>query len=251
MIRKLGNDKKGMSIVISTIIIVAISITMAIAISFWAMGIGNSFTRFERLEIQSAYAEGPQTQYFVTTGSGATATANIDSNGVVTSVTVVTGGSNYVYPSGAVVSFSSPGAGGQTARATAVVSTTGIVTGINVIPGQGGSGYTSPPTVTISPRIVQQYNYLVYLRIKNTGSAAATINNVFLDGKPYDAPSVNARTPQNLISVPLAVGATIGYRANPSIVYLPSGNTWNSGNYVEIELETVAGRLYSTTVVLP
>ncbi len=45
-----------MSIIISTIIIVAISITMAIAVSFWAMGIGNAFTKFEKLEFVTVYS---------------------------------------------------------------------------------------------------------------------------------------------------------------------------------------------------
>ena len=66
MKRKLRGNKKGMSIVISTIIIVAISITMAIAISFWAMGIGNSFTKFEKIEYVSAYASDSTVSYPVT-----------------------------------------------------------------------------------------------------------------------------------------------------------------------------------------
>jgi hypothetical protein len=52
-----------MSIVISTVIIVAISITMAIAVSFWAMGIGNSFTKFEKLEFISVYAADTTVSY--------------------------------------------------------------------------------------------------------------------------------------------------------------------------------------------
>ena len=63
MKRNLRDNKKGMSIVISTIIIVAISITMAIAVSFWAMGIGNSFTKFEKLEFVSVYASDTQVTY--------------------------------------------------------------------------------------------------------------------------------------------------------------------------------------------
>ena len=97
LMRKLRNNKKGMSIVISTIIIVAVSITMAIAISFWAMGIGNSFTKFEKLEYVSAYAGDTQ---------------------------VIFGG---------------------------------------------------------------RPCYQITLQIKNTGTNTATINNVFLDGKPFNA----------------------------------------------------------------
>ncbi len=52
-----------MSIIISTIIIVAISITMAIAVSFWAMGIGNSFTKFEKLEFITVYLRKSSLQF--------------------------------------------------------------------------------------------------------------------------------------------------------------------------------------------
>jgi len=32
---------------------------MAIAVAFWAMGIGNSFTKFEKVEFISVYADPP------------------------------------------------------------------------------------------------------------------------------------------------------------------------------------------------
>jgi hypothetical protein len=247
--RRFLKNKKGMSIVISTVIIVAVSITMAIAVAFWAMGIGNSLTKFEKLEIVSAYAENYQNFGFVGTGSGATAVANVDLSGVITSITVTNGGSGYT--SGATVSIISvPGGGGVGAFARASVAG-GVITRIDVI--SGGSGYTIAPTVSITSRPVYSQNYPVYLKIKNTGSAAATINNVFLDGKPYDAPSVNAPTPKNLF-VTVAVGNTIGAVSGPggyTIIYLPYGSTWNSGDYVEIEIQTAGGRIYSTTVVLP
>ena len=249
MKRNLRSSKKGMSIVISTIIIVAISITMAIAVSFWAMGIGNSFTKFEKLEFISVYADNTVNLGAVGAGSGAIATANVDVNGRVASIDVTNGGTGYT--SGATVSIASPGGSGQVATATASVSN-GVIIRITVI--APGSGYTSSPVVTISPRMAYSANFPIYLQIKNTGSAAATINNVFLDGKPYDAPTVNAPTPRNLIGIALPVGFKLGApngAGGRSIIYLPSGATWNSGDYVEVEIETVAGRIYSTTVVLP
>jgi hypothetical protein len=122
---------------------------MAIAVGFWAMGIGNSFTKFEKIEILSIYAE------------------------------------------------------------------------------------QSSPT-----------RFTIYLQLKNTGTAAATINNIFLDGKPWSAVS---GVSQNLVNVVFPVG----YRYNTGQVVIPVSQTWGSGNYVELEIETTAGRLYSTTVVLP
>ncbi|MBS7653197.1 type IV pilin, partial [Candidatus Bathyarchaeota archaeon] len=53
---KLGiRDRRGVSPVIATIIIVAIAIVMALAVAYWMLGLGGAFTRFEKLEFQSAY----------------------------------------------------------------------------------------------------------------------------------------------------------------------------------------------------
>ena len=154
-----------MSIVISTIIIVAISITMAIAVSFWAMGIGNSFTRFEKLEFISVYA------------------------------------GDTIYP-----------------RA-------GLPNGC----------------------------YRIFVTLKNTGTNTATMLNIFLDGKPYNAGYPTSRVPggilayqSGIIAVSLQTGQTLG-----GYVDLPRGGMWNSGDYVAIEIETSAGRHYPYTVVLP
>jgi flagellin-like protein len=50
-------DRRGVSPVIATIIIVAIAIVMALAVAYWMLGLGGAFTRFEKLEFVSAYAE--------------------------------------------------------------------------------------------------------------------------------------------------------------------------------------------------
>ncbi|MBS7609784.1 DUF4352 domain-containing protein [Candidatus Bathyarchaeota archaeon] len=50
-------SRKAVSPVIATIIIVAIAISIAIAVAYWMVGITGAFTRFEKLEIISAYAE--------------------------------------------------------------------------------------------------------------------------------------------------------------------------------------------------
>lgn len=54
--RSLLKSKKAISPVISTIVIVSVAIAMSIAVSYWMMGITGSFTRFERLDVTSAYA---------------------------------------------------------------------------------------------------------------------------------------------------------------------------------------------------
>ena len=74
---------KAVSPVIATIIIVAIAITMSIAVAYWLLGLGGSFTRFEKVEFTTAYVTGDAINgYSVTlslknTGS---ATATVDYN---------------------------------------------------------------------------------------------------------------------------------------------------------------------------
>jgi hypothetical protein len=80
MKRNYRKSRRGISTVIATIIIVAIAIVMAIAVAYWAMGIGTSFTRFEKLTFTSAYVTGAPTNYqinFALKNTG-TATATVD-----------------------------------------------------------------------------------------------------------------------------------------------------------------------------
>ena len=55
--RSFRRGRRGISPVISTIIIVAVAIAISIAVAFWLGGITSIFTRFEKLEITSAYAK--------------------------------------------------------------------------------------------------------------------------------------------------------------------------------------------------
>jgi len=55
-LKSFRDNRKAISPVISTIIIVAVAIAISIAVAFWLGGITSIFTRFEKLEITSAYA---------------------------------------------------------------------------------------------------------------------------------------------------------------------------------------------------
>jgi len=50
-------DRKAISPVIATVILVAVAITIAIAVAYWMGGISSQYTRFEKVEIQSAQCE--------------------------------------------------------------------------------------------------------------------------------------------------------------------------------------------------
>ena len=163
-------SRKGISTIIATIIIVSVSIVMAIAVAYWAMGIGNSFTKFEKVEFTNIYADPP------TIGDG---------------------------------------------------------------------------------------NFTVYLTLKNTGSAAATISNIYLNSRPYDTAYDNILTQtklngtylidQSLVGQTIAVGQTlVGRMFLPTDATGLSGNPiWSSGSSIEVQIQTAAGRSYSNTVVLP
>ncbi len=169
MKRNIRNSKKGISTIIATIIIVSVSIVMAIAVAFWAMGIGNSFTKFEKVEFISIYAD-PRARY---------------------NATVQQPDGNYF----------------------------------------NGTAFT------------------INIVLKNTGTAAATLNSIFLNSRPYDTGYANI-TQTHIISETLAAGQTLTPRG---IITLPIDNTliWNSGSTVEVEIQTAAGRSYTSFVVLP
>ena len=55
-----GRKSSGISPVVATVILVAVAIVIAIAVAFWASGLVGVFTRFEKIEIVSAYWDGAQ-----------------------------------------------------------------------------------------------------------------------------------------------------------------------------------------------
>jgi len=82
-------SRSGISPVMATVILVAIAIVIAIAVAFWATGLVGVFTRFEKLEITSVYAEptGTANQYDITiraknTGSSPATLDQVLLNGV-------------------------------------------------------------------------------------------------------------------------------------------------------------------------
>jgi len=50
-------DRRGISPVIATVIIVSFAIAIAVAVAFWMTGITGLFTRYERVEITNCYAD--------------------------------------------------------------------------------------------------------------------------------------------------------------------------------------------------
>jgi len=55
MRKNLLKDERAVSAVIATVIIVAVTIAVAIAVAYWMGGLATVFTRFEKIEVKSAY----------------------------------------------------------------------------------------------------------------------------------------------------------------------------------------------------
>ncbi|MCW4037202.1 MAG: hypothetical protein NWF13_00535 [Candidatus Bathyarchaeota archaeon] len=61
-----NRSRRAVSPVIATVILVAIAITVSVAVAYWMGGIAGQYTRFEQIEIQSAvcYKEVSGVDYF-------------------------------------------------------------------------------------------------------------------------------------------------------------------------------------------
>jgi len=53
---KIPRKSRGVSPVIATVILVAVTITVAVAVSYWMSGISSQYTSFEKVEVKSAYS---------------------------------------------------------------------------------------------------------------------------------------------------------------------------------------------------
>lgn len=108
-------------------------------------------------------------------------------------------------------------------------------------------------SVYADPPLSNPGNFTVNINLKNTGTAAATIQNIFLNGRPWDK-GFTGVTQSNLVNQTLVVGAS----TNNAYIMLPTDSigiggypVWTSGSSVEVQIQTTAGRTYSDTVVLP
>ena len=61
--KRLFKDRKGVSPVIATVILVSVTIVVAIAVAYWMTGIAGIYTRFEKMEIITSYADKNDKEY--------------------------------------------------------------------------------------------------------------------------------------------------------------------------------------------
>lgn len=159
---KLGiRDRRGVSPVIATIIIVAIAIVMALAVAYWMLGLGGAFTKFEKIEFTSAYA---------------------------------------VYDE-------------------------------------------------------SEKNFTISVTLKNTGSADAVIDKVFVNGRPINDWVINSEQiawQDSLETKSINAGQELtGGKIILALSEKEPKNPFTHGVTVEIMIQTAAGRQYPKSVVLP
>jgi len=56
LLKRISKSKRGISPVVATVILVAVTIVVAVAVSYWMGGIAGLYTRFEKVEITTAYS---------------------------------------------------------------------------------------------------------------------------------------------------------------------------------------------------
>ena len=139
-------NMRAISPVIATVIIVSVAIAIAVAVAFWMTGITGLFTRYEKIEVISAYA----------VKSGA--------------------------------------------------------------------------------------NFDIKVSVKNTGTTTATIDNIFINGIPYNDPSIGATVTPSLPQT-LDPGGSVEFTITIS--------GFSSGQIVEVKLHTASGNEYPKSVQLP
>jgi flagellin-like protein len=92
---KAARSRRAVSPVIATVILVAIAITVSVAVAYWMGGIAGSFTQFEKLEIQSGVCSklgaSPNDYWNVTMKLKNTGTASATLIGVFVNEVEVTG----------------------------------------------------------------------------------------------------------------------------------------------------------------
>jgi len=154
-------------------------------------------------------------QQITTSAGGASITANITGD-AVSSLTIGSGGYNYVNP---FISFS--GGGGSGAVASLIVSN-GVITGYNL--SNGGTGYTSAPTCTVSPSPITatiSAGGVSGLTIVNGGNYTTTPTIAFVGTTGSGATATVTLTAGVITSYSITSAGT-GYTTTPTVVIIPN-----------------------------
>lgn len=168
--KELFGNKKGLSPVIATVILISVTIVVAVSVAYWMGAITGGYTSFEQIELPTVYAK-------------------YDAN---------------LFPS---------------------------------LPSKGG--------------------WKVYIDLKNTGSAAATINNIFLNSQPLKDFTTGIRlfAPDEITEIldisKIDIKVPNGGSAKVVIYISETIQGCSSGTRIDLKLHSAAGRDYPAQVKLP
>ena len=176
MIKRINKDKRALSPVIATVILISVTIVVAVSVAYWMGAIAGGFTSFEQIELPTVY-------------------------------------------------------------------------------GRAISNSTSPPGPFTGWNIT--------IELKNTGSADATLNNVFINSIPYkdyDQAKVNLYARSSTVAeteystLLYSDGALVSKGNSVTIVLqlqLDQSVGFTAGTRAEIKLHTAGGKDYPTSLKLP
>jgi len=116
------------------------------------------------------------------------------------------------------------------------------------------SGLVGSFTATENIQIISAYaergtsNWTITLQVKNVGTTDATIDNIFINGKPYT--SYGNTTTKITVYTDLPLPLKAGNETSITIT-IPDGLGFSSGQMVEVKLHTASGKEYPKQVTLP
>jgi flagellin-like protein len=135
--------------------------------------------------------------------------------------------------------------------ATVILVAVAITVSVSVAYWMGGisSLYTRLEIIEVQSAVASKGvagNYTITLAVKNTGSADATIDSVFINGKPMSQfPGVNPHLAAGGTSVIAGGSATV-------VIDVPAnqGAPFSAGTTIEVKLHTAGGKDYPQMVTL-
>lgn len=101
--------------------------------------------------------------------------------------------------------------------------------------------------------------WTVTVQVKNAGTTTATIDQIFVNGIPYQSITISA-TAAGATATTISVSSPLPISLNPGnetiiFIFIPRGTgtplSFSPGQQVEIKLHTASGKTYPAQVVLP
>ena len=268
--KEFRRNKRALSPVIATVILVSVTIVVAVSVAYWLGTIAASYTAFEQIEMPTPYAEYNSSLFK-------------EEVAISESVSLdVSGAPSYA---GALANSPIlPGSLTLTVQDDASPPSTYDITddGLGVLVSDdltldpdplnpstidyatGAFSFSldplAPPTLVADASADYtgtKGGWNVYIELKNTGSADATIDNIFLNEKPLnDYPidniklfvSVDTGLPEDLsdISIPVTKGSS-----EKVIVWIQRGTEGcSSGTRIDLKLHSAGGYNYPAQVKL-